>query len=109
MEMVTMTMAHLVVELSDTWGSSTKTTHPFGLLLGARHQSLCLNLELLKVLFCVSDLVADFQICRLALSTASVLRVLCYKGIVNKEAINLGFLFKCIKFLIQFAKISAWH
>lgn len=50
MEMVTMTMAHLV-ELSDTWGSSTKITHPFGLLLGARHQSLCLNLELLKVLF----------------------------------------------------------
>lgn len=51
MEMVTMTMTHLVVELSDTWDSSAKATHPFGLLLGARHSGLCLNLELLKVLF----------------------------------------------------------
>lgn len=51
MEMVTMTMAHLAVELSDTWDSSAKTTCPFGLLLGARHHCLCINLELLKVLF----------------------------------------------------------
>lgn len=36
MEMVTMTMARLAVALSDTWDSSAKTTHPFGLLLGAR-------------------------------------------------------------------------
>lgn len=49
--MVTMTMAHLAVELRDTWGSSAQTTQPFGLLLGARHHWLCLNLELLNVLF----------------------------------------------------------
>lgn len=30
MEMVTMTMAHLVDELSDTCDSSAKTKHPFG-------------------------------------------------------------------------------
>lgn len=59
MEMVTMTMAHLAVELSDTWDLSAKTTCPFGLLLGARHHCLCIRIA--KGSFSVSDLVADFQ------------------------------------------------